>query len=196
MRDPGELAKIFRKEYDERRENWAENGASEIIENLSRSVSSMRAAGIDVSLDMKASWSQQAFALVHHKHSGTVYIHAYGVLRVGNTELLVGIGKPEKEKQSFDGPQGRQTREVEAKKCRLFLSTDDIEYHGGKKEVRSGLYNVLNDPKAWDEFEERVVYFAAGEKLIDDLDVENALNTDKKRGRSPKLKSGRLKIGD
>lgn len=161
----------IQQEFNARKQNFSEWGAqagfSQMLQGISTALSDLRAAGLDVSLEIFGDASEQAFAM---RESGSVIIPISGVLRINNIHRLLAI-----------------TVKEEGKPClKLSLSDFDIRYQGvqgatenGKMRntVRHKSFDFKSDPDALIKFQREIITYCARNAVIADNDIGGAFDT-------------------
>lgn len=193
MHDAGKLREMFNEKRAAELEDWRANGADRAVEILGRGLDELRAAGIDVELELGASSGRRSYDMVHAIGSnGTAYVNAAGTLKIDNQSYLLAIGSPNV--PSTTDAEGNTHRESKADTARLYMSQYDIAQQGGVKDIRTEVYNIVADPKAVRDFQEVVVKHAARTAVLEEIDKNRSV-TRRERGKSVKTKGRDIRIG-
>ncbi len=147
---PFELVKQFNATVEEYEK---EKSVIEAIEGLSFAVSALKDAGIDVSLDLNGWAGDQTFKMLNNEENLTAGFT--GFLRLGTQEHIISLIT-----QNSTGP----------------ASVLHMSYYNSKLGVdqRTWDFDLLNDPEAYEKFQQKIVSLAARNKVIADHDVTEA----------------------
>ena len=151
------------------------------LENISLALRDLNQNGIDVTLEMLGTPSEQAFGMLP---GVGMTVPVSGLLRIGHIHYLLSIA----------------TKHAGEECLKLCLSEFDIRFQGVKgkiKEsdfkqvVRSNIYDLNGDPDALAKFQKEIIRHAARNSIIDVHDHGDTLdtgNTRKKVGLKSTLK--------
>ncbi len=147
---PLELVKQFNETAEEYEK---EKGLTEAIEGLSFAISALKDAGIDVSLELNGWGGDQTFKMLNDEQG--LRAGFTGFLRLGSQEHIISLIT-----HDSAGP----------------ASTLHMSYYNNKFGVdkRTWDFDLLNDPEAYEKFQQKVVTLAARNKVIADHDVTEA----------------------
>jgi len=175
----GEIRDQFNAQKAHFEKEHAGNGLLPALENISRAVADIKAAGHDVDLQIFGNPSEQAFAMF--PRTGGLTAPLSGVLRIGRNERLFAIA----------------TKKDNENVLLMAVSEFDIRYHGadGKFDagnltntVRSKVFDLKNDPDALVKFQKDILYHLARNQVINDRDVEQSFNNGA-NATKPRLKA-------
>jgi hypothetical protein len=184
----------IRDEFNAKKQNFAkwldETGLSNAIKDLSRAVSDLKSAGLDIDLQLFGDASEQAFGMFPRGNGLTVPVS--GDLRIGRHHHLVAFavkvdGKPALQLGlsqfdiRFTGPYGS-------------LAFPKIGQNGASAQaaaitsvVRANVYDLANDAEALVKFQKEIIRDAARDAFIDELDESRAFDNGNSLGKPIRL---------
>lgn len=162
----------IRKEFNAQRQaqhrNYRTSGVDDVLRELGHVIADLRAEGINVSLTMLGTTSEQAVAMFPGNRTG-LSVQATGILKIGNTELLLAIAF------GVDGKGDGPT---------IALSKGDMRNHGTAGQVitpklqnlnsevqnvvPAHLYTPSMSPDALIKLEKEIIRIAAADKVVND----------------------------
>jgi len=179
------ITQNIREEFNVQRNaheaSWAKSGLTTALENLSLSLRDLNDNGIDVSLEIMGTPSEQAFAMLPEKG---MTVPVSGVLRIGHIHYLLSIA----------------TKHGGEDCLKLCLSEFDIRFQGVKgkmkenefkQTVRAKVFDLKRDPDALIQLQKEIIRHAARNSVIDAHDHGATLDTGglrKKAGLKSTLK--------
>ena len=176
--DAREISDHFNAHRAEFEARHDKTGALAAIEDISRAIADIRAAGHDISLTLSGMPSEQAFDLF--PGSGSLTVPFSGVLRIGTAEQLVALAT-----------------KVHGKPALLLATSEfDIRFTGPEATVaedkingvvRHQSYDLKNDPDALVKFQSEVLRDCARNEVVNAHDVAEAFDNG-----APLRKSARL----
>lgn len=171
---PQNIRDEFNAQTDAHEKSWAKAGLNSALENISLALRDLNASGIDVSLEMLGTPSEQSFAML--LDSGMT-VPVSGILRIGHIHYLLSIAVKHGGQECL----------------KLCMSEFDIRFQGvrGKiKEndfrqvVRSNIYDLKGDADALAKFQKEIICHAARNHVIDGHDHGNTLDTGSPRKKT------------
>ena len=172
---PQNIRDTFNAQKDAHETAWAKSGLTGALESLSLALRDLNMMGIDATLEMMSTPSEQAFAML--PDSGMT-VPVSGLLRIGHIHYLLSIA----------------TKHGGQDCLKLCLSEFDIRFQGVKgkiqesdfkQSVRSNIYDLQKDADAMVKFQKEIIRHAARNDVIDAHDVGATLDTG-----TPRKKTG------
>jgi hypothetical protein len=157
---PGQISDYFNAQKEKFAAAHAQDGLLEGLQDLSLAVSDMKAAGIDVSLEIFGDASELAFAMFE---GPGMIAPVSGLLRIGNIHRLIAF----------------MTQANDAPCLKLALSKFDIRFNGADgtlkdnkidNQVRATVYDLKNDPEALVKFQQEIIRFDARNVVVYEQD--------------------------
>lgn len=178
---PQNIRDEFNAQKDAHEALWTKSGLNGALESLSLALRDLNQSGIDVSLEMMGTPSEQAFAMLSET---AMTVPVSGILRIGNIHYLLSIA----------------TKHAGEDCLKLCLSEFDIRFQGVrgkmkendfKQSVRAKVYDLKRDNDAMTKFQQEIIRHAARNSVIDAHDHGGTLDTGtphKKTGLKSTLK--------
>ncbi len=172
---PQNIRDEFNAQKDAHETSWAKSGLNGALESLSLALRDLNQSGIDVTLEMMGTPSEQAFAMLP-ENGMTVPVS--GLLRIGHIHYLLSIA----------------IRHGGEDCLKLCLSEFDIRFQGArgkvkendfKQSVRAKVYDLKRDADAMAKFQKEIIRHAARNSVIDAHDHGATLDTG-----APRKKTG------
>jgi hypothetical protein len=176
--EPHQIAEEFNTQKNSVAATWEKSGLSGALRDLSLALADMKTAGLDVSLEIFGSPSEQAFGMFP---SGGLTVPVSGILREGHMHRLLAIAT----KVSGEGA------------LQLALSEFDVRFNGADAQVKDGvvdskvratIFDLAKDPEALIKFQREVIRHASRNEAVDNNDAGEAFDKkDALRKQSLKL---------
>lgn len=176
---PGEISDVFNEQKARFEKQHKASGLLDAMEQFSRAVGDLKAAGHDLSLQFHGNASEEAFSMF--TRTGGLTVPVSGVLRIGPNERLVAFAT------KINGESVMQ----------LGMSEFDIGHNGvdGKvaegnisPTVRANVFDMKNDPDALVKFQTEVLRSLARNEVVNERDVAGAFDNGPQRiSKRPKL---------
>ena len=143
----GELKDLRDKAKKERENDLASCGVTQAIENISQAINDLKDIGVNVELQMIGWPSEDAFALVKASAEvkGSLIVPVYGILKVDQFEHLLAISMAENNNDVL----------------KLYISDFDYRSNSLDNKNRGTCFDLMNDPKAIFNFQQRIIFSAA-----------------------------------
>lgn len=152
---PEKIQESFNASTARIRNEWEKSGVALALDSLSHAVANLRAAGIDVAIDMSPIPGEKAFAMNAH---GCV-MPVSGILRLGHLQRLIAI----------------QTRSHDANRLDILLSQFDTGVADNLAKTRALVYPLLTDKNAIVKFQTKIADDWARQQLMQEYDTQASL---------------------
>lgn len=164
---PQDIRKHFNAQREAHEASWAKSGLTGAIENISLALQDLRQSGVEASLEIMGTPSDQVFGML--PRNGMI-VPVSGVLRIDNIHFLLSIA----------------TEHNEEKCLKLCLSKFDIRFQGVEAKIKDGnlrqvvrahIYDLKGDPDALVKFQQAIIFNSARNRVIDDHNIGGTLET-------------------
>lgn len=165
--DQRQISDVFNEQKARFEKQHAASGLLDAMEQFSRAIGDLKAAGHDLQLQFHGNASEEAFAMF--TRTGGLTVPVSGVLRIGTNDRLVAFAT------KMNGEPVLQ----------LAMSEFDIVRNGidGKvaegnisPTVRSTVFDLKKDPEALVKFQTEVLRSLARNEVVNDRDKANAFD--------------------
>lgn len=179
--DPQSIRETFNSQLESNQKEWDGYGLTGALEQLSEAVANLKAAGLDVSLEMSPWPSEMAFMLFP---DGARIVPVTGDLRIGNSHRLLGIAT----KLGSDATLMLAVSEFDS----LWNGANATLQDGGdiRSRFRALRYDLKNDAEALEKFQRTIIRDCARSALMEKHNIARGYET----GQVPVLPKPALKI--
>lgn len=161
---PQELQTYYSKQKESSQSVYEQIGVTAAIESLSRALKDLADIGIDVRLQLCATFSEDSAALIRtvNEEVSQITIAMAGILKVDTEEYLLAI----------------TAKENEDNVLKIYVSELDYKGQGNKQNIRGKCFDLNADSKSIQKLQQFIIFTAARNEIIREHDVCDVFDKD------------------